>query len=140
MPLQIAFYKGRKRLFNRFVSWFCRGAFSHAELILGESPHGSVCASSSFMDGGVRIKVIKLNPDHWDVIPVNGDVAAAYAWIDQHMGDGYDLRGLLGFLWRPAAHSKRRWYCNEAVGAMLGEVDPWRFDPCSYAASKGLQP
>ncbi len=138
--MQVAFYKGRSRIFNRLVSWFCKGVYSHVELVMCESPHGHVCASSSFLDGGVRIKVIKLKTEHWDIVDVGGDPVAAHEWLDQHLGDGYDIRGLIGFIWRPAYQSRKRWYCNEAVGAMLGEVDPWRFDPCSYAASKGLQP
>lgn len=69
--MQVAFYKGRKRLFNRLTSWWLRGAYSHCELLLGTDPLGrTICASSSFMDGGVRVKHMVLDPAHWDVINV----------------------------------------------------------------------
>lgn len=138
--MKIAFYTGRTRLFNRLVCWFLRGNFSHVELVLEEIEQGSVCASSSFMDGGVRTKVMVLNPEKWVVIDVGGDKLKAYAWLADNAGAGYDIAGLLGFIWRRIKQSKRRFFCNEAVGHMLGERDPWRFDPCSYAAAKGLQP
>ena len=37
--------------------------------------------------------------------------------------------GLLGFVWRRQAGEQRKWFCSEAVAAMLGYDDPWRFDP-----------
>ena len=139
--MQIAFYKGRVRLFNRLVSWYLRGKYSHCELILRYVPSGlAMCASSSFMDGGVRFKWVELHPDRWDVVEVGGDHDRAYEWLRKHAGQGYDILGLLGFIWRRTPDSQTRWFCNEAVGAMLGHVDPWRFDPCSLAARYGLQP
>ena len=144
MIVQIAFYKGKTRLFNRLVSWYLRGQYSHCELIFGyaEATFGTVaiCASSSFMDGGVRVKTIQLHPDRWDIVEVGGDYESANKWLIAHEGDGYDILGLLGFIWRRTPDSQRRWFCNEAVAAMLGHVDPWRFDPCSMAARFGLQP
>jgi hypothetical protein len=136
----IAFYKGRSRLFNRLVSWYCRGRYSHCELIIDDSPMGTLCASSSFMDGGVRMKVIKLDPERWDKVSVGGDSDYAMAWLTAHLGCGYDVRGLLGFVWRRGRDSRTKWFCSEAVAAMLGIPDPWRFDPCSLAAAHHVQP
>lgn len=134
--MQAAFYKGRTRLFNRVCSWWLRGPYSHCELIVGVDLQGrSICASSSFMDGGVRIKAMHLDPAHWDLVEVAGDSAKAWGWAADRDGDGYDLLGLAGFIARVLGHDKRRWFCSEAVAAMLGMPDPWRFDPCSlYAA------
>lgn len=130
--LQIAFYKGRKRLFNRLCSWWLRGKYSHAELVLGFNEAGkAICASSSMMDGGVRVKHIDLNTDHWDLVSVPGRHEFAWSWIRTHMGAGYDYLGLLGFVARALGHSQSRFVCSEAVAAMLGFPDPWRFDPCS---------
>ena len=138
--MKIAFYKGRKRLFNRLVCWYCRGRFSHVELVLREEDGVSTCASSSFMDGGVRIKKIILDPEHWEVIETSADLDTALFWLDRHLGNKYDILGILGFLFRRIKQDRRKFFCNEAVGEMLGEIDPWRFDPCSYAATKGLIP
>lgn len=133
--MHVAFYKGRKRLFNRLVSWYLRGPYSHCELVLEARNGMSFCASSSFLDGGVRVKWIALDPEHWDIIPVVGSPVAATMWAMEHEEDGYDLRGLLGFVWRRVGEERGKWFCNEAVGAMLGFPDSWRFDPMSFWAA-----
>lgn len=133
--MKVAFYKGKKRLFNRLTSWWLRGPYSHCELIIEGLQSGVVCASSSFMDGGVRVKVIKLDPEHWDVIEVAGDVELACQWLNDHAGEGYDTLGLIGFIARVIKQDKRRWFCSEAVAAMLQIPEPWRFDPCNLHAA-----
>ena len=134
--MQIAFYRGRKRIINRLTSWWLRGLYSHVELVLGYDEAGqAICASSSAMDGGVRVKHMTLNLDHWDLVPVTGNVDAAWAWLRKHEGAGYDYLGLLGFVARAVGHSPSRFVCSEAVAEMLGMVDGWRFDPCSLYAS-----
>ena len=133
--MKVAFYKGHTRLFNKLVSWYLRGPYSHCELIFETTDEGvSVCASSSFRDGGVRFKHMVLDPDHWDVIDVEGDRVYAMRWLVEHEGDGYDIFGLIGFIWRRQSDDKHKWFCNEAVLAMLGRNDPYRFDPMSTFA------
>lgn len=128
--MQIAFYKGRRRLFNRLTAWWTNGPYSHCELIVE-----GVCWSSSFMDGGVRGKRMNLNLEHWDVIEVAGNAADAQQWFFNHFGDDYDVLGLVGFVWRPWRDNKDRWVCSEAIAAALGFVQPWRFCPNTlYAA------
>ena len=134
--MHVAFYKGRTRLFNRLVSWWLTGPYSHCELVLWTEPSGlSYCASSSFMDGGVRTKRMQLDPAHWDLVPVTGSEARALTWVRAHEGDGYDLLGLAGFVWRPFTGERRKWVCSEAVAAMLGIPQPWRFDPMTLWAA-----
>lgn len=134
--MNAAFYKGRTRLFNRVTAWWLRGSFSHCELVLGTDAKGlSICASSSMMDGGVRIKHMQLDPAHWDIVPVAGDAHDAWHWLVAHQGQGYDYLGFIGFIARVLGHSKRRWFCSEAVAAMLDMPDSWRFDPCSLWAA-----
>lgn len=139
--MEVAFYKGRKRLFNRVTAWWLRGSYSHCELVLDTTETGlAVCASSSFMDGGVRIKHMRLDPAHWDLVPVRGNVLQAWAWAAAHKGQGYDLLGFVGFIARVVGHSKSRWFCSEACAAMLGIPDGWRFDPCSLHAALTRKP
>lgn len=143
MVMHVAFYKGRKRLFNRLTSWWLRGPYSHCELVLTTDSTGrAVCASSSAMDGGVRIKYMHLNPDHWDLIPVSGNSAKAWDWLREHNDQGYDYLGLVGFIARVLGHDKARWICSEAVAEMLDMPESWRFDPCSLwaALSRPSQP
>ena len=134
--LQVAFYCGRTRLFDRAVQWWTRGRYSHCELVTGPAPDGAHwCISASMLDGGVRIKAITLHPDRWHLVPVPWcDCLQASRWLQAHAGQGYDFLGLLGFVWRPQAGRGRRWFCSEAVGAALGLPDPWRFDPSALHA------
>ena len=133
--MEAAFYKGRKRLFNRLTAWWLKGPYSHVELILDTDKNGlAICASSSMMDGGVRVKHMRLDPDHWDLVPVSGSADAAWEWLRKHEGAGYDYLGLLGFIARAIGHNPGRFVCSEAVAEMLGIPDGWRFDPCSLCA------
>ncbi|BEP93223.1 hypothetical protein GmRootA79_16070 [Acidovorax sp. A79] len=139
--MQVAFYKGRARLFNRVTAWWLRGPYSHCELVLGTDANGlAICASASFMDGGVRVKHMPLDPGHWDLIEVAGNVDDAWLWLQLHHGQPYDLLGLAGFIARRLGHDKARWLCSEAVAAMLGMPDAWRFDPCSLWAALTRRP
>lgn len=137
--MKVAFYKGTRPglqgIYNRLVRWWTRGPYSHCELVLAELPHGSLCASSSFIDGGVRTKVIELDPARWDVVTVRADSRRAHAWLTEHERDGYDLLGMFGVALRPLGEARRKWFCNEAVGAMLGVPDAWRFCPTGLACA-----
>jgi len=138
--MQVAFYKGRNRLFNRLVSWYLRGPYSHTELILAIDLQGvATCASASFLDGGVRVKTMRLDPDHWDILPVSGERVKAWSWLADHERQGYDVLGLLGFFWRRQIGSQSRWFCSEAIAAMLGWPDPWRLDPMALWVATASQ-
>lgn len=127
--MQVAYYKGRTRFFNRAVSWWLCGPYSHTELVLDEVDGLSQCGSSSFMDGGVRIKWMVLDPAHWDLVDVDGDYVKALQWFRDHRADQYGLLGLLGFVWRRGTRDKNKPICSGAIAAALGFRDPWRFEP-----------
>jgi hypothetical protein len=132
--MKIAFYKAKDHLFNLAVSWWDRGPYSHCELV-GEHLGGNtyMCYSSSFMDKGVRAKAIELKPEKWDVFDVDIDEAFAMQWFAQHNGNKYDTLGLVGFLIRIIPGQKNRWFCSEAVAAMMGMLETWRLTPNSLA-------
>lgn len=135
--MKVAFYKGKKHLFNRLVSWWDNGPYSHCELLVEEVsvPDGSgdlsyLCYSSSITDGGVRKKVIELESGKWDIIDVSSiDEAYAREWFKEHEGCKYDVIGLIGFLFRIIPGEKNRFFCSEAVAGMLGMKDGWRLSP-----------
>ena len=139
--MHVAFYKGRARFFNRLTAWWLQGAYSHCELVLGTDVNGlAICASSSYLDGGVRVKHMVLSPLHWDLVEVRGSAHAAWLWLQHHHGQPYDVLGLAGFVARVLGHDKARWLCSEAVAAMLGMPEAWRFDPCSLWAALSMPP
>jgi hypothetical protein len=134
--MKVAFYKGRRRPFNWFVSWWDNGPYSHCE-ILGEHFGGNeyMCYSSSAMDKGVRKKRINLDPKKWDIVEVDADMTFAMEWFNKHEGAKYDYLGLVGYLIRIIPGKKNRFVCSEALCEMLGYKDAWRFTPNSLAAS-----
>lgn len=131
--IQIAFYKGRSKLFNRAVSWWTRGAYSHCELITEYVDGGyAVCWSSSFSDGGIRKKLIKLKPENWDVVEfevTEHRKNQAINWFELHDGQAYDLIGLIGFVWGAAKDDPVKWFCSEAVAQALGTHESFRMHP-----------
>lgn len=150
--IRIAFYKGRHRWINRLISWWTKGPYSHVEVVVEQSGFDvlgdggllgevrlSEVASSSLLDGGVRIKAINLNPDHWDIIEVDGSAQHARSWFEARVGAKYDFLGVLGFILRIIGHDQKRWFCSEAVAASLGFIEPWRFNPNSlHAVLRGV--
>lgn len=136
--LRIAFYKGRTKLFNRAVSWWTQGIYSHCELIEKTDVEGvSTCWSSSFTDGGVRVKEISLDNDHWDIrtIHVPDDViSGALQWFKEHEGEKYDVIGLFGFVWAATKENPKKWFCSEAVASALGFNETWRISPNGFHA------
>jgi hypothetical protein len=91
-----------------------------------------LCISASGMDGGVRSKVMRLDPTRWSLTPLPEIAGArALALLSDEHGAGYDWTGIL----RLAApilgigESRRRWFCSEFVAAAMGIAEPWRFAP-----------
>jgi hypothetical protein len=134
--LRAAFYRGTHAglpgVYNRVVRWWTRSKYSHVELVFSTGH----AASSSYMDGGVRFKMIDFNEDKWDFVDLPAHLErAAFGWFLAHRGQKYDLLGNLHFIVAPVADDKRRWFCSESVAAALGLPDPWRYDPGTLASA-----
>ncbi|BBB61186.1 hypothetical protein UNDKW_2913 [Undibacterium sp. KW1] len=133
--MHVAFYRGTRPgfsgIYNRLVRWWTKGPYSHCELVFDDC----MCASSSFMDGGVRLKYIEFDSQRWDFVNVPDSLApGALRWFREHLGAKYDLKGNFHFLVSAVGDDNGKWFCNEAVGAALGINQPWRFDPNSFYA------
>lgn len=126
--MKAAFYKGKHRLFNKLVSWWDRGKYSHMELVY----ENDEAASSSFMDGGVRFRSIKFDDSRWDFIELprelfNPDISRA--WFKDHLGCKYDFFGLIRFAFDALPERKTKYFCSEACLESLGIKEAWRFTP-----------
>ncbi len=133
--MQAAFYKatrpGLQGIYSRAVRWIDRGPYSHSELVFSDG----LSASASWMDGGVRFKRIDYDPERWDFVTLPDSLEPqARAWFAEHDGRSYDLIGNLSFLFPLIPHSKRKWFCSEAIAAALGWAEPWRFGPNGLSA------
>ncbi|GAB2472263.1 hypothetical protein GCM10027082_24730 [Comamonas humi] len=157
---------GMQGVANRLIRMRLRGPYSHSELVFepgdgvghllpdgseAQGDDGSLwCASSVAAEplpafsprraghqGGVRFKRLALDPEHWDLVRLPGDPAAAALWFQQHAGALYDWQLIAGFVAWLIPGRSARWTCSEAVAAALGipPREAWRFDPCSLHAA-----
>lgn len=123
----VAFRYNDKRLISRLLAWHQRTDVSHCEVVMASVGDAHRCAGASWMDGGVRIKVIDLAPTKWRLYLVP-DGVDPHKWALRFQGAGYDWIGLLGFVNRRIKGSHRAWFCSEACADMMGLQDPWRYD------------
>lgn len=130
----IALYIGPGRWPNALIRRWQRSPYSHCEVITSVVADQYECWSASAQDGGVRRKVMTLNPAHWELYLMRrADPDKVRAWFFDHEGDGYDLLGLLGFAWRPWRGERSKWWCSEAAAAAMGFREPFRFDVATFA-------
>ena len=115
-----------------------RGRYSHCEIAIRLAGQDSElqyeCYSASLRDGGVRMKVMPLPADKWDLIPLDDAVLHAHT-VGLYLrtaGQGYDLPGAFGVVFG-LRENRRRWFCSEWVGAALGLPESWRFSPNDLA-------
>jgi hypothetical protein len=137
--MKIAFYKatrpGMQGWFSRIVRWWTNGVYSHCEAVLADNDGVHLCGSASFLDGGVRLKWIELNPEHWDFVEIPADKDSVYRWFKEHAGCKYDLMGLVRYVARRGDGSRNRFVCGESIAAAIGATEAWRFDPNTFFAA-----
>jgi hypothetical protein len=126
----IAFRHGDDRLFSRLVTFFRGGDCAHVEAAIpAEDGHLTLCVSSSFVDGGVRGKVIDITSPHkWRVYRWEAWHPELLEWLKPRMRVGYDLRGLAGIPAPRIGHDLDKMFCSEAVAHILGLIDPHTYD------------
>lgn len=138
--IPILSYKGRGHLFNRIVSTWSKGPYSHTEAVLsnlnpqlGAEPL-FLMGSSSFRDGGVRMKSFRIDDDKWDlrVIRSKASIQEAFDWFALHDKDSYSVLGLLGLFIAQPQENNGSSFCNESVGLSIGLKEAWRYDPNSF--------
>ena len=114
---------------------------THTEMLLDGVWDKADIASSSLMDGGVRIKLdVRLNPAHWIAIEVpTWDARRSSAWFFDHKGEPYDTRGAIGSVMYGIGDNPG-WFCNEACGASIGQIDAKAMPPAGFFAYALGQP
>lgn|SRR5574340_42996 len=129
--MYLALYKGKGKPGNYLTRWWTGSQYSHCELVID-----GMCYSASFMDGGVRCKLIDLAEARWDVVPITGGNAeAAVEFFNQTKGRRYDWLGLFGAqLFNRGIQNPRRYFCSEWCAKALNVPHPERHTPHTLAA------
>lgn len=133
--MKFAFHKEKVTIFEKLCSWKMQGPYTHVEALFGPDPVNpklTVCASSKFTEGGVRITSLDFSDTTlWDILEVPGiDEAKSLQWFKDHAGEPYDTRGLIQFItFFPVGHNPKGWFCDEACLASIGMTEAYRFDP-----------
>jgi hypothetical protein len=126
--IHLAFYRAEHgRWLDRLVARHDRGPYSHVELVMSAMPRlgQPICFSSSWRDGGVRHKRIRLGgPDEcrWDLLPVPvspRDDEVLRRWCLKHVGGRYDLPGVLAFKLPFVRGRLTWWFCSEICVAAM---------------------
>lgn len=133
--IYLACYHGRAdkwlhRLLDNATKFFTRGKYSHCELAIHLGNGKYECYSSSYRDGGVRVKVMTLDPKKWDLIAVdNISESELRRYFTATKGSDYDLLGALGVVLGLREHPDK-YFCSEwCFNAITGGQDGWRFSP-----------
>ena len=132
MKIKIAFFKGdKKRWLHRFIRWWTKSEYSHAELIM---PGGNEWVGiSPFLTSrvGIREKTLSTEDqkDNWDYLtftlnwrePVREyQFRQLNKFIQETLGSKYDWVGLIISNLTPFLVKKRdKWYCSEWIAHAL---------------------
>ena len=133
----VVFYKGKQPFYqvkhavsDFLIRKFTKGKYSHCEIAVQiKNSDSYLCFSSSFRDGGVRSKIIKLKPGHWDIVEVDVDEDKLYKFFDSTIGMKYDLLGCLGIVSDKIKHKKNKYFCSEWCSKLLGYENPEKVTP-----------
>lgn len=125
--IRICFRYGDRRWFARIVCAIRGGDCAHVEVAHRWVADMHDCVSASWMDGGVRGKLIQMHQDRWRVYEVPGNPDDVLAWLKIHEGQGYDFGSYLGFaLLRRIRGSTKRWFCSEVAADLMWLRAPHR--------------
>jgi hypothetical protein len=123
MTIKIAFRYDDDRWFSRLICWWRGGDSAHCEVAMpppgdleGESLH---CISASWLDKGVRGKVMPLPPEKWRIYTVTAEVDPV-RWLAEHDHEPYGWAGLLGFVLPPLLRKPRGWICTRVAAHIMG--------------------
>lgn len=128
MSVALALYKPHRRwdVGSRLICWWTNSPYSHCELVVG-----SVCFSSSLRDGGVRAKIIDLDPAHWDIIAtpwVPKEAVYQHYERTQHLTYGWsDL--ITQQVLRIPFELRNAYFCSEWCAEAMGLPEPEMWHP-----------
>jgi len=119
--LKIAFYKGKGTIFDKLIRLWTFSKYSHVELVNQDSPDNWLWYTSSPRDGGVVVRNIEYNADHWDLFDINiPHEQDVLDFIQTRVNKKYDWLGIiLSQILKLNIHNQNRWFCSEIIHAAL---------------------
>jgi len=126
MPVKLALRKNDPRITSRAIQWWTNSIYSHCELVVD-----GVSYSSSAMDGGVRGKIIFMDPNKWDLIDLPWAVADGvinyFKETDHHK---YGWLGLItGQLFNLNRAKSDTQFCSQWCAGALGIPNATSYSP-----------
>lgn len=140
----VAFYKHKRplnswknicfRLFDEIIRLATYGKYSHCEVVIPNfEQDGDLlfeCYSASNMDGGVRLKLMPLPKERWDLVKVNVNSDLVRLYFKQTKGLKYDMLGAIGVV-LPVGENKHKYFCSEWCAGAIGLTSPHKYSPNS---------
>jgi hypothetical protein len=117
--IKLAFYKAHQgNLIDKIIGWWTNGEYSHTEIIVGNNLDDLIMYSASGIDGGVRKKPHKYNPNKWEYIDIDLNLNILNEIYNKTKDCKYDYLGILGFI-LPLQDRQNKWFCSEWVSNVL---------------------
>jgi len=143
--MQVAFYKGKGRFFDKVIRWWTSGKYSHCELVFANGTYFSADA----WENKVRFEKLYPNPGNWDFVELEltpKEEVLVLAWCDSQTGKGYDYTGIILSQFIPLhIEDPAKWFCSELcvkalqrVGRLPG-MKAQDIDPSELAILLGLE-
>ena len=128
--IHLLLYKGRGKIGNALIRWWTNSIYSHCEIRIG-----STCYSSSLTDGGVRAKVIEIDPEHWDIIKLPSElIPSTLELFEKTKGKGYSYLDLfLDQILNRAKNRSSRYFCSEWCARAINLPNPSLYSPRTLA-------
>lgn len=140
----IAFYKHKRkrkglknivfRLCDDTIRFLTKGDYSHCEMVIPNyEKNGKMlfeCYTASNIDGDVRLRLMSLPSDRWDLVEVDIDADLIRLFYKQTAGLKYDWLGALGVI-LPFKQNAKKYFCSEWCAECLGFDNPHKFSPNS---------
>ena len=130
MKIKVAFFKdSRESWLHRFIRWWSKSDYSHAELILSDGQTWAGISPFLTSRVGTRVKTKEECGDSWDYltfklswrIPVRDyQVKQLKTFVKKTSGSRYDWVGVILSNLTPFLVKKRdKWYCSEWIAHAL---------------------
>lgn len=131
MEIKLAFFKAKYGgLFAKLIKLRTGGEHSHVELIFPQykiydeiaKRELSLCFSSYEKEGGVRFKFIYLNPEKWDIVPIDipdTSLDKLLSFAASLADAKYDWFGIVKFVLPHLPEKPGRFFCSEVIVYVL---------------------